>query len=102
MQSGEGVPLAADEEPSDSLTYGQLYADLVSAARNSVPDGAFGFQQFLSDSGMLPSTARRFLDSRVRTGILGTKLITVDGHQRRIYWFLDADAQLGGNSDAAE
>jgi len=99
----KGTPHVADESADNTLSYAQLYADLVAAAKETVPDYAFSFQKFVDDTGMEESTARRFLDSKVRAGILEKRYATVEGHQRAYYWFKDGrGAQLGGNSDAVE
>lgn len=99
----EGATRTAEEGSDSTLTYEQLYSDLLEAATTSatLPEGAFSMQDFIDDSKLPPTTARRFLGQRVRSGILGTRRVTVDGHQQRYYWFI-GDAQLGGNSDTAK
>lgn len=69
------------------LTYEDLYADLIDAQRDALPELYFTLNQFIKDTGLSYWVARKRLASRVENGSLGTRLANINGHSQRIWWF---------------
>lgn len=63
------------------------YRDLVKACKRDIPEGAFTRQQFRKDTGMTETTSWRLLNEMVEAGVLESRLATVEGKSRRLYWF---------------
>ena len=74
-----------------SLTFAQLYADLVAAAQTKVapPEGTFTVEQFASDAGKSPSWAALRLLELLGAGVLEREKY---GH-KYYYWFKGSDEQ---------
>ena len=69
------------------LTYTDLYADLVRAQSESLPENYFTLSKFCSDTKLSGWMARKRLVDLVDSGTLSTKLARIDGNSRRIWWF---------------
>ena len=72
----------------EELTFEQLYADLVAAHTETIPERYFTLAQFRKDTGLSIWMANRRLAGRVDSGELGTQLADVNGRSMRIWWFL--------------
>ena len=69
------------------LTFEQLYADLITAHTETLPEKYFTLAQFRIDAGLTAWMAKDRLDKRVKSGELQTKCATIDGSYSRIWWF---------------
>ena len=74
------------------LTFEELYADLVAASTNVLPEHYFTVQQFAQDTGMPKRTALEKLKKRAESGELESLKVLIDGHQTWIFWFPESSS----------
>jgi len=74
---------------ADGLSFDELYADLVAANTETLPDDYFTLAQFCADAGMTERVATKRLNDLVETGELNTRLASADGRRVRIWWFTE-------------
>ena len=74
-------------ETDNNLTWKELYADLVAANTQTLPENYFSCRQYAEDVKMSVGAAGRILARLVEAGTLETKKVLVDGHHQHIYWF---------------
>jgi response regulator of citrate/malate metabolism len=84
---GETEVPATETEGVEELTYSQLYADLIAASSNTLPDNHFTVRQFAQDAGLSDWTARDRLRKLVREKKLNSRRVNVDGNSIMAYWF---------------
>ena len=70
----------------EELNFETFYEDMVNSMSDTLPAEFFTLQQFAKDAELSENTARRRLQKLVMSGVLETRLATVDGYQSRIYW----------------
>jgi hypothetical protein len=73
------------------LTFDDLYADLVAANTETLPDRYITLAQFREDAGLTERVATKRLQDRVKAGELDTRIAVVDGRRVRIWWFAEVD-----------
>lgn len=72
------------------LTFAQLYADLVEASKQTLPENYFTLKDFVADSGLKPIRAQRILAEQVDAGKLQRReKVVINGHAQTIYWFAE-------------
>ena len=69
------------------LTFEQLYADLIAAQAETLPEQYFTLADFRTDTGFSMWVAKDRLKKLVENGKLRTKCANVDGTYTRIWWF---------------
>jgi hypothetical protein len=72
---------------ANSLTFEELYADLVAANTETLPDDYITLAKFRRDTGLTERIATKRLTERVEAGQMQTRLALVDGRRVRIWWF---------------
>ena len=76
------------------LSADQMYKDLIEAERPvTLQEDEFTLNQFAKDTGLSASTARRRLANRVDRGELESFMRIIDGHERRIYRFVETPSE---------
>ena len=70
------------------MTFEQLYADLVAAHTDAMPERYFTLSQFRADTGLSIWVANKRLAAMVDNGELGTRPADVNGRSMRIWWFV--------------
>jgi hypothetical protein len=68
-----------------------LYAALVAEQCVQLPEHYFTCAQFANDTGLAHMTALRILEARVKAGVLATRMVSLEGHASRIYWFTNVE-----------
>lgn len=76
---------------ADGLSFDELYADLVAANTETLPEQYITLAQFRVDAGLTERVATKRLNDLVETGELNTRLASVDGRRVRIWWFKHAE-----------
>jgi len=72
----------------EELTFDQLYADLVAASSETMPERYFTLTQFCTDTGLKTWAAKKRLAEYVENGKMATRPAVVNGHRMLIWWFL--------------
>jgi hypothetical protein len=72
----------------DQFDEAQLYADFVEDNKDSLPEGVHTFQEFVRDTGLSETTARRRLKERIEAGEIEDDYMTIDGTRQRVFWFI--------------
>lgn len=72
-----------------SLSFDDLYADLVAANTETLPESYFTLAQFCADAELTERVGGKRLARLVDEGRLGTRLASVDGRRVRIWWFAE-------------
>ena len=63
-----------------------LYKSLVdTVAKEEIQPEEFTVRQFMRDTGVTETTARRILDEKARSGMLSTRIARMNGHSIRAY-----------------
>jgi len=75
----------------NSLTYNQLYADLVASRleKDVMPPDCFTTMQFAHDIGKKRGRASEILRGMLAAGELESERVLLNGHYNKIYWFPD-------------
>jgi hypothetical protein len=71
----------------DALSFDDLYADLVAANTETLPDDYITLAKFRHDTGLTERVATKRLTEQVEAGAMQTRLALVDGRRVRIWWF---------------
>ena len=74
-------------EADDTLTHQRMLDDLVAAHVTTLPEEYFTIMQFADRIGRGRGAAVRILTIKVALGELETKMVLIDGHHKRVFWF---------------
>lgn len=69
------------------LSFAELYADLVAAHTEILPEHYVTLVQFRRDTGLTARVAATRLNDAVEAGRMCTRLATINGRRVRIWWF---------------
>ena len=69
------------------LTFEEHYADMVAASTRTLPEQYFTVGEYSRDTGLPERTAYKRLAEKVEAGALEARMVVVDGHLTRAFWF---------------